>query len=283
MGPAATTSFLVFISLVSVLSGNPTAGKISHHSAIRMRHHTSHRFRLRFVAALGCRMRMPEKAVLWWDREADYAGRPIRSDVRIAAHEIWEEACRRTDALLADRAQAADLMESSVAQVSRYLDRIGAPTLPSKQGLLMLAFCRALRKQAIRMSRLEFVGGSFELSARIADENWMSRANCRLDLERVLRQLSIRNAKILLLRAAGYTWKEIADLLGTSAARVRNGFWREVRKALGNRLWGLMRDRCHSDLKWCWGERTGRVPKDELLMFQFPAIRNNKNGDARRA
>jgi DNA-directed RNA polymerase specialized sigma24 family protein len=228
-------------------------------------------------------MRIPEKAVLWWDREADYAGRPIRSDVRSAAHEIWEEACRRTDTLLADRAQAADLMESSVAQVSRYLDRTGAPTLPSKQGLLMLAFCRTLRKQTIRMSRLELVGGSFELSDRIADENWMSRANCRLDLERILRQLSIRNAKILLLRAAGYKWKEIAYLLGTSVARVRNGFWREIRRSLGDRLWGLMPDRCYPDLKSCWGQRTGRIPKDELLMFQFPAVRSDKNGDARRA
>jgi hypothetical protein len=90
------------------------------------------------------------RILVWWDREVDQAGRPIRRDVRLAGHEIWEQACQRTQALLDDHGAAAELMENSVAQVSRYLDRIGAPESSPKHGLLMggvLSRVAALRGQ----------------------------------------------------------------------------------------------------------------------------------------
>jgi hypothetical protein len=80
------------------------------------------------------------RILVWWDRDVDQTGRPIRSDVRLAGHEIWEQACQRTKVLLDDLSPAAELMENSIAQVSRYLDRIGAPESSQKHGLLMVAF-----------------------------------------------------------------------------------------------------------------------------------------------
>ena len=174
-------------------------------------------------------MDMPERTLSWWDQEVDRAGRPIRGDVRSAAHDVSVEACRRTQALLADPAQAADLMEDSVAQVSRYLDRIGAPLSSPKNGLLLLAFSRALRRHAAKSSRLEPVGGTVELSGRTVDHDWSRQVNARLDLEDIVRRLSERNSTVLALRVAGYNWEEVAQLLGTSVATARNSFWREVR------------------------------------------------------
>lgn len=170
------------------------------------------------------------RTFVWWDREVDQSGHPIRPDVRSAGREIWELACRRTLAELADHAPAAELMENAVAQVSRYLDRIGAPLSSRKHGLLMVAFCRNLRRHATRSARLELAGASTELENRIADECWVAQVNARLELEGIVRQLSDRNANVLLLRAAGYEWKEIADLFGTSVASLRNGFWRAIRR-----------------------------------------------------
>jgi len=121
-------------------------------------------------------------------------------------------------------------MENTVAQVSRYLDRIGAPLSTRKHGLLLVAFRRALRRYAAKSSRLELVGGSGELSNHMADNAWVSQINARLDLEKIVRQLSERNAAVLTLRAAEYEWKEIADLYGVSVAAVRNSFWREIDK-----------------------------------------------------
>jgi DNA-directed RNA polymerase specialized sigma24 family protein len=179
-------------------------------------------------------MARPAESPCWWDREADSAGRPIRQDVRIAATELWEEACRRTNRVLADRAEAADLMERSVAETSRYLDRIAAPLSSRKHGLVMVAFCRALRRYARKSARLELLGSSNELSAHSVDDGWLARANARLELEKIVRQLSHRNAEVLMLRAAEYDWKEIAEVFGTSVAAIRNSFWREIERIRWN-------------------------------------------------
>jgi DNA-directed RNA polymerase specialized sigma24 family protein len=120
-------------------------------------------------------------------------------------------------------------MEDSVAQVSRYLDRIGAPSSSAKNGLLLLAFSRALRRLAARSRRLEPAGGAVELSSRAVDHGWSRQADARLDLENIVRRLSDRNSTVLALRAAGHNWGEVAQLLGTSVAAVRNSFWREVK------------------------------------------------------
>jgi DNA-directed RNA polymerase specialized sigma24 family protein len=166
----------------------------------------------------------------WWDRDADSAGRPIREDVRIAAHEVWEQACQRTRILLGDYGPAAELMEYAVVQVSRYLDRIAAPPSTGKHGLLLVAYCRALRRHAAKSSRCELVGEADELSNRTVNDAWVRQLEARLDLERIVRQLSERNAAVLTLRAAEYEWKEIADLFGVSVAAIRNSFWREIGK-----------------------------------------------------
>ena len=177
-----------------------------------------------FVFTQGCSMGRPDRILSWWDQEVDRNGRQIRGDVRSAAHEVWKEACRRTQSLLADPAQAADVMEDSVVRVSRYLDRIGAPSSSPKNGLLLLAFSRALRRLAAKSRRLEPAGGALELSSRAVDQLWSRQVDARLDLENIVRKLSERNSVVLALRAAGYTWEEVAQALGTSVATVRNSF-----------------------------------------------------------
>ena len=121
-------------------------------------------------------------------------------------------------------------MEDSVAQLSRYLDRISAPSSSSKNGLLLLAFSRALRRLAAKSRRLEPAGGVVELSSRAVDYGWSRQLDARLDLENIVRKLSERNKVVLALRAASYTWEEVARALGTSVATVRNGFWRQIRE-----------------------------------------------------
>jgi DNA-directed RNA polymerase specialized sigma24 family protein len=176
----------------------------------------------------GAIMACPGRTLVWWDREIDHAARPIRPDVRSAAHDLWEQACQQTLALVADRAPAAELMENTVAQVSRYLDRIGAPLSSRKHGLLLVAYCRALRRYAAKANRLEPVGGSAELAIWKSDLGLMRQSDARLILHGVVRELSPRNRDVLFLRAAGYKWKEIAQICRMSVPTIRNAFWREV-------------------------------------------------------
>ena len=168
------------------------------------------------------------RILVWWDRDFDNGGRPIRSDVRSAGRELWKQACQRTAAIVADPEPAAELMENAVAQASRYLDRIGAPLSSRKHGLVMVAFCRCLRRYAAKSARLELLGGSNDLSGHTADDTWLAQTNSRIDLEKIVRRLSERNAHVLILRAAGCEWKEIAQVFGSSVTAVRNCFWREI-------------------------------------------------------
>jgi hypothetical protein len=163
-------------------------------------------------------MQKPTRALSWWDREVDPAGRPIRTDVRLAGHEIWEQACQKTQALLADYGPAAELMERTVAQVSCYLDRIGAPPSTRKYGLLLVAFCRALRRHAAKSDRLELVGEPEKLSNRTVNNAWVRQANARLVLEGIVRQLSERNAAVLTLRLPNTSGRK---LLTCSESRLR--------------------------------------------------------------
>lgn len=165
---------------------------------------------------------------IWWDRDFDNAGRAIRNDVRIAACEVWQSACRQTIRAIGEYGPAPELMENVVAQVSRYLDRIGAPLASRKHGLVTLAFSRALRRYSVRLSRLELVGDSQGLASMASTDRWVAWSNARLDLEKMIHRLSNRNAEVLMLRAAGYEWKEIATLLGGTVSHLRNSFWREI-------------------------------------------------------
>ena len=173
---------------------------------------------------MACRGRV----LVWWDRELDSGGRLIRGDVRAAARELWEQACRQTVATVGDHGPAAELMEYAVAQVSRYLDRVGAPLGSRKHGLLMVAFTRNLRRHAHKLGRLELAGGANELAIYASSWSWIDRTNARLDLERIIRCLSETSGTVLMLRAAAFEWTEIASLLGTTPAAVRNNFWREI-------------------------------------------------------
>lgn len=170
------------------------------------------------------------RVLVWWDRDFDGSGRPIRSDVRAAARELWDEACRQTIAALSDAGPAAELMENTVAQVSRYLDRTGAPLCSRKHGLVMIAFCRALGRYRARSSRLELVGASTDFADLPMASGWVNQADARLELEKLIRRLSQRSTEVLTLRAAGYEWEEIAELFETTVAAIRNSFWREIGK-----------------------------------------------------
>ena len=171
-------------------------------------------------------------APVWWDREFDSSGRQIRADVRAAAHEIWPNACRQARALLGDVSEAPEVMEKVVVQVSRYLDRTGAGLFTQNtSGVLMCAFCRALRRYALRLKRLQLVGGSAELSQLRTARNWSALVELWLELERLSRNVSDQTRAMVGLRLRGFDWKEIAGVLQITDTAARTAFWREVRRA----------------------------------------------------
>jgi len=179
-------------------------------------------------------MSISGNAYLWWDRERDATGKLLRQDVRNAGHAIWDQACARARAVLGESSDAAALMERSVAQVSRCLDRAGAtPNATDTAAVLMCAFCRALRRYAAKLRRIEFVGDVTELSqaGAMPPSRAPSKEECLLDALKVARRLSPRARMMLTLRVHGCEWKEIAAVLKTTDCAARAEFSREVKKA----------------------------------------------------
>jgi hypothetical protein len=167
----------------------------------------------------------------WWDRDVDHEGQHIRSDVRTAAHEIWQRVRSQAESVLGDSTAAGELMELSVAQASRYLNRKGIPPDCERQvGLLLVTFWRLLERRRAKLSRLEPIGGIGDLSERVPDGTWSNQIDSRLDRDRIVRLLSDKSRTILALRNAGYEWSEIAKLLNGSATKIKGDFWREVQQ-----------------------------------------------------
>src|SRR3989442_323259 len=91
----------------------------------------------------------------WWDREVDErSGTPIRADVREAAHRVWQWACARVRRAFGDEGDAAELLESAVNSVARYLNRNNISLNESDpSGLLTVAFYRSLQRLLRRRGR----------------------------------------------------------------------------------------------------------------------------------
>ena len=95
----------------------------------------------------------------------------------------------------------------------------------------MCAFCRALRRYAMKLNRLHFVGMRSELSERVFAPSCAALADLRLYLEKFGCDLSDKSREMLGLRRRGFDWKEIADALHMSETAARTAFWREIRRA----------------------------------------------------
>lgn len=167
----------------------------------------------------------------FWDRETDREGRLLRVDVRNSALEVWKKACRMADYILGDSTDAAEILESCVARVSRHLDKRNVPLFAQQvQGLLLVAFRNALRSLAQKRRRMQPIVDGGALDVPNANANWEHEVQLNLDLAKLVRQLSTRSRVILRLRHAGYQWKEVAALLGVTVPNARSSFWREIEK-----------------------------------------------------
>lgn len=173
---------------------------------------------------------------LWWDRDCDSSGTPIRADVRSAAHGIWDYARQETRTILGDVSDTPGLMEDSVLQVSHYLDRRAVPLFEKDpSALLVCAFYRRLRRHVAKLRRLELTSNISSLPAPPLGRSCPSKEDCRLDAEKVLHKLSQRARQMFRLRDAGYDWEKVAEIFDTSEDAARVEFSREL-KRLKNRL-----------------------------------------------
>src|SRR6266852_7419967 len=195
-------------------------------------------------------MQPSETVRLWWDRVDDDFGRTLRADVREAAHRIWPSVCAQANRILGDPGEAPELLESAIRKISVYLDTKNVPLHSADPGgLLLLATYRALKRLARRSGQLRSADQDSALAQVLRAPDWREETDRRLFLERLGCELDEKARAVLRLRLCGAGWKEIARIQQMNVAAVRQGFWRQVRRAYLRLL--------------CMPERTARAPRED--------------------
>ena len=167
---------------------------------------------------------------VWWDREIDREGGSIRPDVREAAQQIWKNACGLAKTLLGDMTDVAEIMEECVARVSHSLDSRNQESFSQNtSALLWVSFRNSVLNRAAKLRREEPIADS-EMLEPVAARGSLEAIESQIDLERLVRRLSPRSRTVLILRYAGYDWKEIAALLQITVPAAKNNFRRELRE-----------------------------------------------------
>jgi hypothetical protein len=163
---------------------------------------------------------------LWWDRDVDDQGVPIRDDVRRAAQELWPTCCSRTRAKFGDTADAAELMEDTVSSVSRYLTKHRAPPFyPQAKSLVSLHFEQSLKRLARRLGRVVAVGLVPDLEALSAPSwDWVLEIHVWHDFEKLHDEVDDRGWIECAMRFLGHGWPEVAEKLGIAISTAKNHF-----------------------------------------------------------
>jgi RNA polymerase sigma factor (sigma-70 family) len=145
--------------------------------------------------------------------------------------EIWKNACGLAKTLLGDATDAAEIMEECVTRVSQSLDsRTEEPFSQNTIALLWVSFRNAVLNRVAKRRREEPIADLGMLEAD-AGSGSLEAIESQIDLEKLVRRLTARSRTVLILRYAGYDWKEIASLLRITVPAAKNNFRRELREA----------------------------------------------------
>jgi hypothetical protein len=154
---------------------------------------------------------------------------PIRPDVRLAGHDLWEQAFQRTHALLGDHGPAAELMEYRCAGFPLFGSDRGSPI--DQEARTPLGSLLPVPSPLCGQVEPPRIGGRNRRTLTTRGRQCLGPpSRLAQDFEKIVRRLSERNAAVLTLRAAEFEWKEIADLFGVSVAAVRNSFFEGLRQ-----------------------------------------------------
>jgi hypothetical protein len=176
---------------------------------------------------------IPDAGPMWWDREVDEQGRPIRADVRQAAHGLWPEALRRVRRTVSDAAEAAELMETTVLQISHHADRTNTPMFAANiPSLMSLHFSQELKRLAKKLGRIRLLGDRADIEQYAIIESWADRIDRHLDFKKVIGYLKPLTRTLVTMRLEEHDWNLIGAKMGERPASLCRAFWRDLREVV---------------------------------------------------
>jgi RNA polymerase sigma factor (sigma-70 family) len=161
----------------------------------------------------------------------DRFAREIDPAVRKAAEQLGKRLLEYGERMVGDPAVVADLLEESVAAVSRILRRNqgSGPAIRDLHAYLFRVFIRRVNRVLRRRPQL----GNWDFAASL---DYRESLEQKLILDEFLRSCDPLTSEMLYRRIEGFSWKEIGKICGISAhaaeSRCGQAFQR-IRKKLG--------------------------------------------------
>jgi hypothetical protein len=174
----------------------------------------------------------PDPPVWIWQSEG--SGIAIETDLLDAARRNWPRVLSYAQRYQQDSSVAADILEAvlrATSRVKRARQKSGNP-IRSLDTYVYVAFVRRFKRCLARQPMIQFVGSLQDVDALhgIRTSKLAPTVEDELLARELLRYMSRRTQQSFYLRANGYSWKETARFLKTTANSAQVLFNKEIGK-----------------------------------------------------
>ena len=156
-----------------------------------------------------------------WIWQLDQSGTAVDTDLLDAERRNWGRVRSYAERHQQDSAKAADILEVVLLSLSRArrAHRKSGSTIRNLDTYLYVAFVRRLNRHVARQPKIQFVGSLQDLEALsgIQTRGKPPLVEDELLVNELLRYANRRTRDMFFLRTSGYSWKEVARILRTTA------------------------------------------------------------------
>jgi hypothetical protein len=177
-----------------------------------------------------------------WIWQSGGAGASVETDLLDAARRNWPRSLAYARHHEQDSSVAADILETVLIATSRAKRARQKSNSPVRNldSYIYVAFVRRFNRYLAKQPKLQFIGSLQDVDALRDTRTSRRQPTVEDDLlaRELIQHMSHRTRRTFLLRTSGYSWKETARFLKTSANSAQVLFNKEVGK-IRSRIWKL--------------------------------------------
>ena len=177
-----------------------------------------------------------------WIWQSGGSGASVETDLLDAARRNWSRALAYARRHEQDSSVAADILEAvliATSRAKRARQKFGNP-IRNLDSYIYVAFVRRFNRYLAKQPKLQFIGSLQDVDALRDTRTSKSPPTVEDDLlaRELMQYMSQRTRRTFFLRTSGYSWKETARFLKTTANSAQVLFNKEVGK-IRSRIWKL--------------------------------------------
>ena len=169
-----------------------------------------------------------------WIWQSEGAGAAVETDLLNAARRNWARVLAYARRYEQDSSVAANILEAvllATSRAKRARQQSGDP-IRNLDSYIYVAFVRRFNRYLAKQPQLQFIGSLQDVDALRDSRTSQGPPTAEDDLlaRELIQYMSQRTRRTFLLRMSGYSWKEIARFLKTTANSAQVLFNKEVGK-----------------------------------------------------